>query len=94
MSELEIDLKESLVDIFWWNSKLFKRTLFHIGKKQNFLGVFKMKNWEVKIRSKEHLSFKRWEVIIKMGFGFKITHVSAGSFSGFELGPWFGLIVK
>ena len=57
MGEWEIDLQNSLVDIFWWNLKSFKKTLFHTRKKQNFLGIYKMKSWEVKIGFKEHLNF-------------------------------------
>jgi hypothetical protein len=57
MDEWEIDLKELLVNIIWWNSKLSKKIISHVEKKPNFLSVYKVKSWEIKIRCKEHSSF-------------------------------------
>jgi hypothetical protein len=57
MDEWEVDLEESLVGMFWWNLKPYIKTLLHIEKKQNFLGVYKVWIWKVKIRSKEHPRF-------------------------------------
>jgi len=44
--------KESLADMFWWNSKPSKSNLSHIE-----LDVYKVKSWKIKIESKEHSSF-------------------------------------
>jgi hypothetical protein len=41
-----------LVDIFWWNSKFYKNILSHVENKQNFLIVYKVESWEIKIGSK------------------------------------------
>jgi hypothetical protein len=57
MSELEIDLNESLVNMFWWNLKFFKRTLSRIEKKQNFYSNYILRSWEVKTKFKGHPGF-------------------------------------
>jgi hypothetical protein len=50
MNEWKIDFKELLIDIFWWNPKLFKIILSHIEKKnKTFLMFIK---WKVKIKQK------------------------------------------
>jgi len=38
-----------LVDMFWRNSKPFKKLIFHVGKKQALLIVYIMGMWKVKI---------------------------------------------
>jgi hypothetical protein len=58
MGEWEIDFKKLSIDLFWWNSKLSNRTsLYHTYERKEFFGVYKVENWKVKIRQKEHISF-------------------------------------
>jgi len=57
MSEWDIYLKKPLVDIFWWNPKPFKKSLSHIEEKKNFLSVYKVRSWKVKIVLEGNLNF-------------------------------------
>jgi len=50
MGEWEIDLKKTLVDMFWWNSKPFKKLYPTFEKKKDFYSVYKINSWKVKIR--------------------------------------------
>jgi hypothetical protein len=73
MDEWKINLKKLLVDIFWWNSKLFKIILSNIGKKQDFLGVYKKNSWKVKIEFKYVMNYTKSNIIYSVNKSSRFT---------------------